>query len=144
MRPPISRRAHAVAEFTFIPTVAAAPELFGFADEKVAATACRALSGAALASSAVTRAEWGLVRVMPYSAHVAVDIASGLMALAAPWLCGFAGNARARNTFLAIGATAVVAGLLSLPAEEMPADAPLTPLGDGDEVADRLRHLVGR
>ena len=40
--------------------------------------------------------------------------------LAAPRLAGFAGDRRARNTFLALGVIGVVAALLTRP-EEMPA-----------------------
>ena len=43
----------------------------------------------------------------------------GPLGFAAPWLLGFAGNARARNTFIAMGAFGLMAGLLSRP-EELP------------------------
>lgn len=93
--------------------MAAAPELIGFADNHRATTICRAFSGAILASSLLTRAEWGVVKVLPYKTHVALDFASGLAALAMPWLADFADDRRARNTFLAMGVTGVVVGLLS-------------------------------
>jgi hypothetical protein len=116
---PISRRQHGFAEYSYITTVAAAPNLAGFEDDKTAASLCRCLSGAALATSLFTRAEWGLIRVIPYKVHVGIDFLSGILALGAPWAFGFSDNERARNTFLVMGATAVVVSLLSDP-QEMP------------------------
>ena len=68
-------------------------------------------------SSLLTRAEWGAVQVMPYRAHhrahLVVDAALDAFALAAPWRFGFAGDRRARNTSLAMGAAGLSAGLPS-------------------------------
>ena len=123
MKKPISRRQHAATDYSYIPLVSLAPGLAGFEDdEPTAARLCRVASGAIAVSSLLTRAEWGTVKVMPYRAHLAVDAALGAFALAAPWLFGFAGNPRARNTFLAMGAAGLSAGLLSRPSE-MPAGA---------------------
>jgi len=82
---------------------------------------CRAISGGTLVSALITNAEWGAVKVMPFKAHLAVDFATSLFALAAPWLFGFSGNTKARNTFLSMGATGLVVGLLSRP-EDMDSD----------------------
>lgn len=94
----------------------------GFADDKKPAALARVLAGGILASSLLTRAEWGAAKVLPFKAHLAADTAVGLLALGAPWLFGFAGDTRARNTFLAMGALGTMAGLLSQP-EEMPSHA---------------------
>lgn len=119
MRQPISRRQHGVADYLYVPAVAAAPELAGFTSP-TAARLARAFSASALVSALCTRAEWGVVKVVPYRTHLAVDAVTGLAALAAPWLFGFADDARARNTFLAMGVVALSAVALSRP-EEMPA-----------------------
>lgn len=119
MHQPISRQAHGLADLAYVPMVAAAPKLFGFEEEKAAATACYALSGMALVSGLLTRAEWGAVKVLPFKAHLALDFVNSVAALAAPWLLGFAHNERARNAFLGIGAVGLTAGLLTRP-EEMP------------------------
>jgi hypothetical protein len=123
MRHAIPRPYHWPADYSYIPLVATAPETLGFSNEKAATTLCRVFSGGVLLSALFTRAEWGLVRVMPYKAHVALDFASGVAALAAPWLFGFAHHARARNTFLAMGVTGLVVSWLSgifREPEEMP------------------------
>ena len=115
----IRRPVHGFLDYSYVAVVSAAPETVGFGEEKTAAGLCRVMAGADLAYSLVTRAEWGIVRVLPYKIHIGLDFASGVFALAAPWMFGFSGNARARNTFLAMGVTGVLVGLLSEP-EEMP------------------------
>jgi hypothetical protein len=105
--------------------VAAAPALFGFTHHQTPARLCRIISAGVLASTVFTRAEWGVFRVMPYKAHIALDFVAGLGAIAMPWLAGFARDRRARNTFLVMGAVSVLASLLSglfSGSEEMPAE----------------------
>jgi hypothetical protein len=48
-----------------------------------------------------------------------LDVVTGLTALSAPWLFGFAKDRKARTAFLVAGAFGILAGLLSKP-EEMP------------------------
>lgn len=106
-----------LTDYPYIALVSSAPELVGFKDEKSAALLCRLLSGMIMASSFLTRAEWGIARVMPYKWHLVLDTAGGLTALVAPWLLGFSGNAKARNTFLVMAVFGLCAGLLSRPDE---------------------------
>lgn len=119
MPKPIPRQLHGFADYAYAPTIGAAPELFGFADEPAAKALCRTIAGTVLGSTLFTRAEWGLVRVIPMKAHLTLDVAAGAFVMAAPWLFGFAKNTRARNAFLAFGAVSVVAGSLTQD-EEMP------------------------
>lgn len=124
--PLIPRPLHGVADYLYVPTVAAAPALFGFAHDKTPARLARIISGGVLASTLLTRAEWGVWKLVPYKAHLALDFAAGLGTMALPWLAGFARDRRARNTFLVIGAISVGAGLMSGlfgGAEELPAAA---------------------
>ena len=123
----LSRRQHGFTDYSYIPTVLAAPRLAGFEDNETAVRMTRVAAGAIVLSSLFTRAEWGLVRVMPYRTHLALDAANGLFQAAAPWLFGFADDARARNTFLAMGVVGLLAGTLSRPNDEMLADAPVLP-----------------
>ncbi|GGK85270.1 hypothetical protein ACD591_20010 [Rufibacter glacialis] len=117
---PISRPVHGIADVAYIPAVACAPETVGFTEEQTATTLCRAISGGTLVSALVTKAEWGAVQVMPYKAHLAIDFATSVFSLAAPWVFGFSRNTKARNTFLAMGLTGLVVGLLSRPEEMDP------------------------
>jgi hypothetical protein len=120
MRQPISRKRHGVADYTYVPMVMAAPNLAHFARDTTPARLSRGFAAASLANTLFTRAEWGVVKVLPYKAHLAIDAVTGVAALAAPWVFGFSNDRRARNTFLAMGVTALVVTLLSRP-EEMPA-----------------------
>jgi hypothetical protein len=115
----ISRKAHGAIEAAYVPLIAAAPELFDFEDEKTAKLLCRIQAGSALVSSLLTRAEWGLFKIVPFKTHLTVDIGLGIFSIAAPWTFGFSKNTKARNAFLAMGASAVLAALLT-DSEEMP------------------------
>lgn len=115
----LTRKQHGLAEATYIPTAFAAPRLADFGADAVPAQLARAVSAAALGSALLARAEWGAVKVVPFRMHLALDVGVGLLTFAAPWIFGFARDARARNAFLAMGAVAVLAGMLT-EAEEMP------------------------
>ena len=119
MNQPISRQQHGFTDYSYIPLVASAPYLLGFKDNKTATTLSYVLSSNILASSLLTRAEWGAFKVIPYKAHLVLDVVTGLTALSAPWLFGFAKDRKARTAFLVAGAFGILAGLLSKP-EEMP------------------------
>ena len=119
MTKPISRVQHGFTDYSYIPLVASAPYLLGFQDNKTATTLSYVLSGNVLASSLLTRAEWGTFKVMPFKAHLVLDVVNGLTALSAPWLFGFAKNKKARTAFVVAGVFGLLAGLLSKP-EEMP------------------------
>ncbi len=112
---------HGIAEAAYIPAIASAPETVGFTEEETATTLCRAIGGMALTSSLVTKAEWGAVQVMPYKTHLTIDFVTSAFTLAAPWLFGFSRNEKARNSFIAMGLTGLVVGLLSRPEEMDPA-----------------------
>ncbi len=110
-----------IADYPYVALVGTAPETVGFTDEKTAATLCRVMSGGVLLSALLTRAEWGLVRAIPFKTHLVLDVASGILAVGAPYLFGFSGNKRARNVFLAMGAAGFAAGFFTQ-AREMPRD----------------------
>ena len=119
MKKPISRPVHGLLDYSYVAVVAAVPELAHFKKEKDAAELCHFLSGGALASTLFTRSERGLVRILPFKAHLALDLLSGLGAIASPWLLGFSKNKKARNALIVIGMVGVVVSLLSKE-EEMP------------------------
>jgi hypothetical protein len=119
MSKPISRQVHGILDYSAAPLVAAAPALLGFSRDTTPATLGYVLGGGILGLTAFTRAEWGLVKTIPYKTHLAIDVVTALTSLSAPWLFGFSKNKKARNTFLAIGATLLTTGLLSEP-QEMP------------------------
>ena len=117
MKKLISRQTHGVMDYGYAAMVSGSPEMIGFRDEETATALCRLVGSGVLLSSLMTRYELGLVRVIPFKAHLAADVAAGLFTLAAPWLFGFSRNQAARNTFVAAGAVSILAGLLTEPKE---------------------------
>lgn len=117
MQKPVSRQTHAVLDYGYAALFAAAPEIVGFTDEKAASALSRVVSGGVAATSLLTRYELGAVKVIPFKAHLAADVAVGLLTLGAPFLFGFADNKHARNFFVGMGAFSVLAGLLTEPRE---------------------------
>jgi hypothetical protein len=71
-----------------------------------------------LSYSLVTKARWGLSRLLPFKAHLAMDLSVGCLALAAPWLLGFSDKSTARNALLSIGLMGLAAALLTDQKEE--------------------------
>lgn len=117
MQKPISRQMHGVMDYAYAALITAAPELFKFKNEDAARILSRVVGGGVALTSLMTRYELGALRVLPFKAHLAADVVVGLGTLTAPWLLGFSDNKRARNTFVALGATSVLAGLLTEPRE---------------------------
>lgn len=117
MEKPISRPMHGLADYAYVPLVALAPKLADFEKEKAAVSLCGLLSSGALAYTLGTKAEWGVLRLLPFKKHLAIDFSAGLLALAAPWLFGFAKHKKARNTFLAMGVISLLASSLTKPEE---------------------------
>ena len=108
---------HGVADYLYAPLTFAAPQVAGFNDEDKAVTICRVVGAGLMASTVLTRAEWGVCKILPFKAHLALDVAVSLFALAAPWLFGFSNNTKARNTFVAMGAVGAVVTSLTQPEE---------------------------
>ena len=68
---------------------------------------------AILVQSAMTAYEVGVVRVIPMSAHLGVDVVLGLFMAASPWLFGFAETVFLPHLILGLGAA--VAGVMTQP-----------------------------
>lgn len=119
MEKPISRQMHGVADYLYAPLTFTAPQLVGFEDEDNAVAACQALGAGVMATTMLTRAEWGLCKIIPFKVHLGLDVAVSLFTLAAPWIFGFSKNTKARNTFLVMATVGSVVTALSKP-EEMP------------------------
>jgi hypothetical protein len=94
----IRKESHGFTDYSYIPLVLAAPKLVGFSDDKTAATVCRAMGVTVLGYNLLTDAKWGAWKAIPYKPHAALDFASGVVALAAPWVFTFSGNKKGRNT----------------------------------------------
>ena len=113
MVPIISRRAHGFADYAYVALAAVAPKLFGFENKKQAASLCYTLSAATLLYTLSTKAEWGVIKAVPYKTHLLADFGAEVANLATPWLLDFSANRRARNVVIAFGLTGIAASLLS-------------------------------
>jgi hypothetical protein len=113
MKKPVSRQLHGAIDYAYAALVPFIPEIAGFSEEEKANLLCKVLGGGALAYTALTKAEWGLIKVLPFKTHLIVDASVSLLAIGAPWLLGFSGNKKARNAVMAIGAAGLLASLLT-------------------------------
>lgn len=103
MNKPIPRRVHGLLDYAYVTAVAHLPEIIGFHKNKKATKFFRALSAAVFTSTAVTRAEWGVVKFLPFKKHLVVDAVVSTAVIAAPWLLGFSNNKKATLTSVAVG-----------------------------------------
>ena len=109
----IKKNKHGILDYIYVPLVFAAPRMAGFENDKQACGICYAFSTAVLSYTLLTDAKWGLVKLIPYKTHLAIDIASGVAALAVAATYERS-NQKIRTTFLLMGLTAIVAGTLSI------------------------------
>jgi hypothetical protein len=92
----ISARVHAVLDYAFGALLAVSPWLFGFADAPIAAAVAMSVGGGAILYSlftrypATTRIPLSIYGVLPFNAHLGLDLASGLFLIVSPWFCMFA------------------------------------------------------
>ncbi len=108
-----------LTDYPYVLIVGTAPFWLGFRDQRTPATLCFVLAAAILLTSLVTRAEWGLLRVLPYKLHLVADVAVGLFALLSPFLLGFSDSPTPRNALIVFGLFGIMAGTFSQ-ADEMP------------------------
>lgn len=86
----IPTRVHGVIDYLTGALLIVAPFLFGFADGTVAQWLPMVLGAMTIVMSLVTRYELSIAKVIPLPVHLGVDVASGLLLTASPWLFGFA------------------------------------------------------
>lgn len=86
----IPTRVHGIIDYAVGALLIVAPYLLGFADRTPAQWIPMLLGLAALVYSLLTDYELGLVKILPMQAHLGLDIASGILLTASPWLFGFA------------------------------------------------------
>jgi hypothetical protein len=116
MNRPISPTLHGVLDYATVATTLLAPRLLAFPEP--ATRACDLLAGSYLGLSLLTDYPLAAKRAIPFKAHGAAEVGSGLVIPTLPWAFGFADHRAARNFFLGLTAvTAVVAALTDWDAE---------------------------
>ncbi|MCW8085920.1 SPW repeat domain-containing protein [Sabulicella glaciei] len=119
----ISTRTHGVLDYLTGLLLIAAPYIFGFADGTAAQYVPQILGVLLLGASLLTDYELGVMRMIPMSVHLTMDIAMGVLLAASPWLFGFAD--RVFWPHLLIGLCEIAAGFMTRTTPDTVADATL-------------------
>jgi len=98
---PISPTVHGILDYMTCAFFALAPSLFGLSGAY--ATVCYVLAGGYLVISLLTAMPLGAIKAIPFWLHGRLELVSGLVFIASPWLFGFAENTTARNLFVGSG-----------------------------------------
>ena len=110
----ISTRTHGALDLVTAGTLLAAPKLLGLQGVPRAGSVLRLAGGGAAVYSMLTDYEFGVVKVLPMRAHLAMDAASGALVASSPWLFGFAGKGpRYWLPYLIVGAFEMLAATTS-------------------------------
>ena len=115
MNKPISKNVHVIIDYPYAATVPFLPEAVEFDQLLKAKHLCRLLGVGALSYTLLTKAKWGLFKLLPFKQHLIIDFSVSVVAAAAPWLLGFSKKRAARNTLLAVGLAGLTAALLTDP-----------------------------
>lgn len=107
----ISRKTHAVMDYVVGVILIAAPWLLGFADNEPAKWSAVGVGVLVLAMSLITDYEGGLVKSVPMSFHLGMDVLSGIFLAASPWLLGY--HNQVYLPHLIVGILEIGAGLLT-------------------------------
>lgn len=118
MTPLMTRKLHAYIDYPVALSLILLPFVLGLGTSNPLAFGISVATGlAVLATTALTEHETGLVKLLPYSVHLAMDAAVGAAFVVAPFVLGFAGLDAAY--FWAIGATVLVVVSLHSPAQKV-------------------------
>ncbi|HYO81865.1 MAG TPA: SPW repeat protein [Bryobacteraceae bacterium] len=100
----ISTFVHGLMDYPMSLVLFFSPELFGFADAGGMATMLPRVLGVVMAATALmTRYELGVMKVLPMSTHLMLDLMAGVLLAVSPWLFGFADLSRATTAFVVLG-----------------------------------------
>ncbi len=112
----VTRKIHAIIDYPVAASLIATPLLLGIgATQPLALWLSVATGIAALVLTLLTDHEAGVIKVIPYRLHIAVDRAVGVTFLAAPFVFGFSGL---DAIYYWVNAAAVIAATFLLNATE--------------------------
>lgn len=80
---------HAALDYVFGALMIGSPWLYLFADVPEAKWVAVACGVVGTGMAFITDYEAGFLKIIPYKVHLAVDVLSGLVLIAAPWVIGF-------------------------------------------------------
>ena len=86
----IDTKTHGIIDYVTGALLLVAPYLFGFATGGIEQWLPQVLGAMIIIMSLITRYELSVAKIIPLPVHLGVDIASGVLLAASPWLFGFA------------------------------------------------------
>ena len=107
----VSTRIHGIADWLLGALLIALPWLLGFARGGAETYLPVVLGAAGLLITFFTDHEYGIVRRIPMSGHLAVDALAGAALAVSPWIFGFVETVWLPH--LVLGATELIAGLVT-------------------------------
>jgi hypothetical protein len=112
----INRKTHAVMDYLVGIILIAAPWLLGFADNGPAKWSAIGVGLVLLAMSLITDYEGGLIKAVPMSFHLGMDVLAGLFLATSPWLLGY--HMQVFLPHVIVGILEIGAGLFSQSASQ--------------------------
>jgi hypothetical protein len=97
----LSPATHGVLDYALVALFLLAPTLFGFAG--IAETLCYALAAVHLVMTLCTAFPLGVVKLIPFPVHGALELAVAVGLVIAPWLLAFDAVTWARNFYVGAG-----------------------------------------
>lgn len=107
----IPTRVHGILDYVVGAFIIAAPWAFGFTRSEAAKWTTLSAGSSALLYSMCTNYEMGAFKLLSMNAHLIMDILSGLLLIASPWLFGFADEVWLPHVI--IGAVEVITALMT-------------------------------
>ena len=107
----LSPTVHGVLDYVLALAFLLAPGMVEFSD--TAASLSTVIGVVYLAASLLTRYPLGAIHMIPFPVHGLIESIMAAGWIAFPWLFGFAGDAAARNFFVAAGAGLLVVAALT-------------------------------
>jgi hypothetical protein len=105
---PISLTLHAMLEPVIAALLIASPFLFGFSDDGAPTAVAIVLGVAVLVVGMSTRWRLSLVKAIPISVHLTIDLIVAALLIASPFLFGFSDDSAPTAFFLVMGVAALL------------------------------------
>jgi hypothetical protein len=112
----ISRKTHSILDYVMGVVLIAAPWILGFANIEAAKWSAVGVGIAMLGMSLLTDYEGGVMKTIPMSAHLTMDVLAGIFLAVSPWLFGFSDQVYLPH--LIFGILEVGAGLCTQPVSQ--------------------------
>lgn len=104
----LSPRMHSVLDYLLAGFLAATPFLFVGRSDTLPVGLCAAVSTGLLLMSMVTHYPGGVIGLLPFPLHGAIELLGGLALIGLPWIAGFGDEAYPRDFFIILGVSVVV------------------------------------